>query len=167
MERIISSIKCPTTKHISLDWHKRAAICTGTASGISFLQEDAEQCTVHRDIKASNVLLDKDLVPKIGYFGLVKLFPDSITLISTCVAGTLNYLALEYALLGQLTKNADIYSFGVVLLEVISLRSNSRLAWGQDLQVLVEKVLYLGAFRGTLTWAVIQLEPIELSHGQK
>ncbi|XP_020108723.1 putative serine/threonine-protein kinase [Ananas comosus] len=126
-------------KCISLDWSKRATICIGTASGLAFLHEESEPRIVHRDIKASNILLDKDLVPKIGDFGLAKLFPDSITHISTRVAGTTGVnLAPEYALLGQLTKKADVYSFGVLLLEIVSGRSSSKSAWGHDMLVLVE-----------------------------
>lgn len=68
---------------------QKATICIGTASGLAFLHEESEPRIVHRDIKASNILLDKDLVPKIGDFGLAKLFPDSITHISTRVAGTM------------------------------------------------------------------------------
>lgn len=74
---------------IPLDWPKRASICLGTARGLSFLHEEAEPPIVHRDIKATNILLDKDLVPKIGDFGLAKLFPDNVTHISTRVAGTM------------------------------------------------------------------------------
>ncbi|EER95133.1 hypothetical protein BDA96_01G455700 [Sorghum bicolor] len=128
----------PKNKCIPLDWQKRAAICIGTASGLAFLHEEAQPRIVHRDIKASNILLDKKLLPKIGDFGLAKLFPDTVTHISTRVAGTMGYLAPEYALLGQLTKKADIYSFGVLLLEVISGESSSKSTWGPDMHVLVE-----------------------------
>lgn len=128
----------PKSRRIALDWPKRAAICMGTAHGLAFLHEEAEPHIVHRDIKASNVLLDRDLAPKIGDFGLAKLFPDNVTHISTRVAGTMGYLAPEYALLGQLTKKADIYSFGVLLLEMISGRSSTKAAWGEDLMVLLE-----------------------------
>uniref|UniRef100_N1QW06 Putative LRR receptor-like serine/threonine-protein kinase n=1 Tax=Aegilops tauschii TaxID=37682 RepID=N1QW06_AEGTA len=128
----------PKSRCIPLNWQTRAAICTGTASGLAFLHEEAQPRIVHRDIKASNILLDKTLVPKIGDFGLAKLFPDAITHISTRVAGTMGYLAPEYALLGQLTKKADIYSFGVLLLEVISGESSSKSTWGEDMHVLVE-----------------------------
>jgi len=72
-----------------LDWKKRAAICIGTASGLAYLHEEAQPRIVHRDIKASNILLDKNLLPKIGDFGLAKLFPDSIAHITTHVAGTM------------------------------------------------------------------------------
>ncbi|KAJ6840336.1 putative serine/threonine-protein kinase isoform X2 [Iris pallida] len=128
----------PKKMQISLDWSKRASICIGTARGISFLHEEAEPRIVHRDIKASNVLLDRDLIPKIGDFGLAKLFPDTATHISTRVAGTMGYLAPEYALLGQLTRKADIYSFGVLILVVISGRSANKSAWGPDLRSLLE-----------------------------
>ncbi|KAL2341916.1 hypothetical protein Fmac_009856 [Flemingia macrophylla] len=112
--------------NIKLDWRKRSAICIGTAKALAFLHEELAPPIVHRDIKASNVLLDSDFNPKIGDFGLAKLFPDDITHISTRIAGTTGYLAPEYALGGQLTKKADIYSFGVLLLEIISGRSSAR-----------------------------------------
>ncbi|XP_068644333.1 putative serine/threonine-protein kinase [Aristolochia californica] len=128
----------PKSKRIVMDWPRRALICLGTAQGLAFLHEEAEPHIVHRDIKASNVLLDKDFNPKIGDFGLAKLFPDNVTHISTRVAGTMGYLAPEYALLGQLTKKADIYSFGVLILEIVSGRSSSKAAWGQDMMVLLD-----------------------------
>ncbi|GFY83766.1 protein kinase superfamily protein [Actinidia rufa] len=124
--------------NIALDWPKRAAICKGTASGLAFLHEEAEPPIVHRDIKASNVLLDVNFHSKIGDFGLAKLFPDNVTHVSTQVAGTVGYLAPEYAMLGQFTKKADVYSFGVLILEIVSGRSSSKAAFGEDLLVLVE-----------------------------
>ncbi|XP_052174151.1 cold-responsive protein kinase 1 isoform X2 [Diospyros lotus] len=128
----------PKAKHVSLGWPKRTAICMGTASGLAFLHEEAEPHIVHRDIKASNILLDENFHPKIGDFGLAKLFPDNVTHISTRVAGTMGYLAPEYAMFGQLTKKADVYSFGVLVLEIISGRSSGTTAFGEDLLVLVE-----------------------------
>ncbi|XP_018507681.1 cold-responsive protein kinase 1 isoform X1 [Pyrus x bretschneideri] len=128
------------SKYVFLDWPTRVSICLGTATGLAFLHEEAEQQIVHRDIKASNILLDANFRPKIGDFGLAKLFPDNVTHLSTRVAGTEGYLAPEYALLGQLTKKADVYSFGVLLLEIISGRSSSKVAFGEQLLVLVEWV---------------------------
>jgi serine/threonine protein kinase len=72
----------------SLSWSTRSDICVGTAKGLSYLHEEHEPNVVHRDIKASNVLLDRDYRPKIGDFGLAKLFPDNVTHISTGVVGT-------------------------------------------------------------------------------
>ncbi|KAK6943114.1 Serine-threonine/tyrosine-protein kinase, catalytic domain [Dillenia turbinata] len=125
------------SRHADFDWPRRAAICMGTALGLAFLHEEAEPNIVHRDIKASNILLDSNFHPKIGDFGLAKLFPDNVTHVSTRVAGTEGYLAPEYALLGQLTKKADVYSFGVLILEIVSGTSSSKAAFGEELLVLV------------------------------
>ena len=84
-ENIFTGFK---SKYIPLDWPTRAAICRGTASGLAFLHEEAQPNIVHRDIKASNILLDASFLPKIGDFGLAKLFPDNVTHVSTRVAGT-------------------------------------------------------------------------------
>ncbi|KAL5216561.1 hypothetical protein ABZP36_007962 [Zizania latifolia] len=119
-------------------WSIRSAICIGIARGLAYLHEEIASPIVHRDIKASNVLLDKHYNPKIGDFGLAKLFPDNITHISTRVAGTTGYLAPEYAWHGQLTKRADIYSFGVLVLEIVSGKSSSRSIMADD-KILLEK----------------------------
>ncbi|WVZ87715.1 hypothetical protein U9M48_034311 [Paspalum notatum var. saurae] len=119
-------------------WSIRSAICIGVARGLAYLHEEIASPIVHRDIKASNILLDKNYIPKIGDFGLAKLFPDNVTHISTRVAGTTGYLAPEYAWHGQLTKKADIYSFGVLVLEIISGTSSSRSIQMDD-KILLEK----------------------------
>ncbi|XP_010242968.1 PREDICTED: putative serine/threonine-protein kinase [Nelumbo nucifera] len=125
-------------KTINLDWDKRSTICMDTARGLAFLHEELEPHIVHRDIKASNILLGKDFIAKIGDFGLAKLFPENITHISTRVAGTTGYLAPEYALRGQLTKKADVYSFGILTLEIISGRSVATATWGGMKRFLLE-----------------------------
>ncbi|CAN0852976.1 Cold-responsive protein kinase 1 [Linum grandiflorum] len=125
--------------NVKLDWGQRAAVCLGIARGLAYLHEELVPHIVHRDIKASNILLDRDLNPKIGDFGLAKLFPDDITHISTRIAGTTGYLAPEYALGGQLTKKADVYSFGILVLETISARSSSRCGWGDRQKLLLEQ----------------------------
>ncbi|KAI5331149.1 PREDICTED: putative serine/threonine- [Prunus dulcis] len=126
------------SKNIILNWEKRSAICLGTARGLMFLHEELMPHIVHRDIKASNILLDRDFNPKIGDFGLAKLFPDNITHISTRIAGTTGYLAPEYALGGQLTKKADVYSFGVLVLEIVSGRSSAKENWEGTEKFLLE-----------------------------
>ncbi|KAK4386521.1 putative LRR receptor-like serine/threonine-protein kinase [Sesamum angolense] len=108
-----------------LDWPTRYKICIGIARGLAFLHEESRLKIVHRDIKATNVLLDKDLNPKISDFGLARLNEDEKTHISTKVAGTIGYMAPEYALWGYLTDKADVYSFGVVILEIVSGKSNN------------------------------------------
>ncbi|XP_034900638.1 cold-responsive protein kinase 1 isoform X2 [Populus alba] len=126
--------------NIQFNWPTRRKICVGVARGLAFLHEEVQPHIVHRDIKASNVLLDDELEPKISDFGLAKLFPANLTHISTNVAGTAGYLAPEYAIRGQLTRKADIYSFGVLLLEIVSGRSNTNRRFPLEEQYLVEKV---------------------------
>ncbi|XXG90324.1 hypothetical protein AAC387_Pa12g2114 [Persea americana] len=103
-----------------LDWPTRHKICVGIARGLAFLHEESTLKVVHRDIKATNILLDKDLNPKISDFGLARLDEEENTHISTRIAGTLGYMAPEYAMHGYLTDKADVYSFGVVTLEIVS-----------------------------------------------
>ncbi|KAL3519724.1 hypothetical protein ACH5RR_017873 [Cinchona calisaya] len=131
------------SRTVKLEWSKRAAICMDIARGLAYLHEELVPHIVHRDIKASNILLDKDFTAKIGDFGLAKLFPDNITHISTKIAGTTGYLAPEYALGGQLTKKADVYSFGIVVLEIVSGRSSSSSIWGGAQKLLVEQTWQL------------------------
>ncbi|KAH9553245.1 hypothetical protein CY35_09G109000 [Sphagnum magellanicum] len=108
-----------------LFWPTRYNICLGIARGLHYLHDISQPRIIHRDIKASNILLDKKLQPKIADFGLAFLFPDDKSHISTMhVAGTRGYLAPEYATRGQLTIKVDVYSFGVLLLEIISGRKN-------------------------------------------
>ncbi|XP_016648188.1 PREDICTED: probable LRR receptor-like serine/threonine-protein kinase At1g56140 [Prunus mume] len=110
---------------LHLDWPTRFNILLGTARGLAYLHEESRPRIVHRDVKASNILLDAKLSPKISDFGLAKLYDDEKTHISTRVAGTIGYLAPEYAMRGHLTEKADVFGFGVVALEIISGRPNS------------------------------------------
>ncbi|KAM0998030.1 hypothetical protein ACFX13_007949 [Malus domestica] len=110
---------------LKLDWPTRHKICIGTARGLAYLHEESRLKVVHRDIKASNVLLDKNLNPKISDFGLAKLDEEDNTHISTRIAGTYGYMAPEYAMRGYLTDKADVYSFGILVLEIVSGRNNT------------------------------------------
>ncbi|OMP04983.1 hypothetical protein COLO4_09153 [Corchorus olitorius] len=103
-----------------LSWPIRQKIALGTARGLAYLHYGAQPAIIHRDIKASNILLDEKFEAKVADFGLAKFTPEGITHLSTRVAGTMGYVAPEYALYGQLTERSDVYSFGVVLLELLS-----------------------------------------------
>ncbi|KAK1352596.1 putative LRR receptor-like serine/threonine-protein kinase RKF3 [Heracleum sosnowskyi] len=103
-----------------LSWPIRQKIALGTARGLAYLHYGAQPTIIHRDIKGSNILLDDDFEPKVADFGLAKFAPEGATHVSTRVAGTMGFVAPEYALYGQLTERSDVYSFGVVLLEILS-----------------------------------------------
>ncbi|KAK9992792.1 hypothetical protein SO802_022495 [Lithocarpus litseifolius] len=132
---------------LNLDWSTRFDICLGVARGLAYLHEESRLRIVHRDVKASNILLDSDLIPKISDFGLAKLYDDKKTHISTRVAGTIGYLAPEYAMRGHLTEKADVFAFGVVALELVSGRPNSDSS-------LEEEKIYL------LEWRNCKMSPI-------
>lgn len=103
-----------------LSWPIRQQIALGTARGLAYLHYGAQPSIIHRDIKASNILLDEKFEAKVADFGLAKFNPEGMTHMSTRVAGTMGYVAPEYALYGQLTERSDVFSFGVVLLELLS-----------------------------------------------
>ncbi|KAG0486776.1 hypothetical protein HPP92_008871 [Vanilla planifolia] len=113
----------PKSYQLELNWPTRHRICVGIAKGLAYLHEESRLKIVHRDIKPTNVLLDVDLNPKISDFGLAKLDEKGKTHISTRIAGTIGYMAPEYATRGYLTEKADVYSFGVVALEIITGKS--------------------------------------------
>ncbi|KAK4285844.1 hypothetical protein QN277_002484 [Acacia crassicarpa] len=115
----------PEEFQLKLEWPTRHKICVGIARGLVYLHEESIFKIVHRDIKSTNVLLDKDLNPKISDFGLAKLYEEESTHISTRISGTRGYMAPEYAMHGYLTKKADVYSFGIVTLEILSGKTNT------------------------------------------
>ncbi|XP_044468571.1 PTI1-like tyrosine-protein kinase At3g15890 [Mangifera indica] len=103
-----------------LDWPRRMSIIIGSAEGLTYLHHEADPHIIHRDIKASNVLLDTEFQAKVADFGFAKLIPHGVTHLTTRVKGTLGYLAPEYAMWGKVSESCDVYSFGVLLLEIIS-----------------------------------------------
>ncbi|KAG0453214.1 hypothetical protein HPP92_025878 [Vanilla planifolia] len=105
---------------VLLDWRQRLRIAFGSASGIAYLHHEAKPHIIHRDIKASNVLLDSKFRPKVADFGFAKLVPEGVSQMTTRVKGTLGYLAPEYAMWGKVSESCDVYSFGILLLEIVS-----------------------------------------------
>ncbi|OEL24001.1 Proline-rich receptor-like protein kinase PERK13 [Dichanthelium oligosanthes] len=103
-----------------LDWHQRWKIAVGSARGLAYLHDDCYPKIIHRDVKASNILLDQNFEPKVADFGLAKYQAGDHTHVSTRIMGTFGYIAPEFLSSGKLTGKADVFSFGVILLELIT-----------------------------------------------
>ncbi|PQQ19127.1 putative serine/threonine-protein kinase [Prunus yedoensis var. nudiflora] len=106
-----------------LTWEIRMNIILGTAKGLTYLHEGLEPKVIHRDIKSSNILLDKQWNAKVSDFGLAKLIGSEMSYITTRVMGTFGYVAPEYASTGMLNERSDVYSFGILIMEIISGRN--------------------------------------------
>ncbi|KAG6663294.1 hypothetical protein CIPAW_02G016300 [Carya illinoinensis] len=104
----------------TMDWSTRLRIGVGSSKGLAYLHEDCHPRIIHRDIKAANILLDDNFEAMVADFGLAKLSSDNYTHVSTRVMGTFGYLAPEYASSGKLTEKSDVFSYGVMLLELIT-----------------------------------------------
>ncbi|KAJ7569967.1 hypothetical protein O6H91_01G101800 [Diphasiastrum complanatum] len=104
----------------SLDWQQRLNVAIGTARGLEFLHHSCSTPIIHRDMKASNILLDENFEPRLTDFGLARVLRAGDTHVSTVVAGTLGYVPPEYSQTWRSTTKGDVYSFGVVLLELIT-----------------------------------------------
>ncbi|KAL4559555.1 hypothetical protein LXL04_031697 [Taraxacum kok-saghyz] len=106
-----------------LTWEIRMNIILGTAKGLTYLHEGLEPKVVHRDIKSSNILIDRQWNPKVSDFGLAKLLGSESSYVTTRVMGTFGYVAPEYASTGMLNERSDVYSFGILIMELISGRN--------------------------------------------
>ncbi|XP_019089066.1 PREDICTED: putative cysteine-rich receptor-like protein kinase 12 [Camelina sativa] len=142
------------TKKGQLDWTKRLNIIGAITQGILYLHQDSRLTIIHRDLKASTILLDENMNPKIADFGMARIFGMDQTRASTSrIAGTYGYMSPEYVMHGQFSMKSDVYSFGVLVLEIICGRKNSSF---HSSRTTVEKIV-------TYAWRLWEnVTPLEL-----
>ncbi|CAI0379233.1 unnamed protein product [Linum tenue] len=110
----------------TLEWKTRYNIALGTARGLGYLHEKCRECIIHCDIKPDNILLDSEFIPKVADFGMAKLFGRDFSRVLTTFRGTIGYLAPEWLSGEAITAKADVYSYGMMLFELVSGRRNSQ-----------------------------------------
>lgn len=119
MTLLFSLLSGPSKKK-KLDWHLRLKIALGAAQGLSYLHHDCSPRIIHRDVKSSNILLDSDFEPHLTDFGIAKSLCPTKSHTSTYIMGTIGYIDPEYARTSRLTEKSDVYSYGIVLLELLT-----------------------------------------------
>ncbi|KAK1558579.1 hypothetical protein Q3G72_004133 [Acer saccharum] len=129
--------------NLLLDWNTRFNICLAIAEALKYLHEDSRLKIVHRNIKPSNILLDKELNAKVSDFGLAKIYEDENLNVAIGAGDTLVYMAPEYATVKVITEKADVYSYGIVLLEIVSGKRDADFKSDQETVYLIDKACLL------------------------
>nr|KYP60966.1 Cysteine-rich receptor-like protein kinase 15 [Cajanus cajan] len=129
----LDSFLFDSIKRKELDWAMRFKILNAIARGLLYLHQDSRLRIIHRDLKASNILLDNDMNPKISDFGLARMCGgDQVEGNTSRIVGTYGYMAPEYASDGLFSTKSDAFSFGVLLLEIVSGKKNKALTYKDD-----------------------------------
>nr|XP_048327368.1 G-type lectin S-receptor-like serine/threonine-protein kinase At1g11330 [Ziziphus jujuba var. spinosa] len=132
------------TKGVLLDWKKRMHIIEGIAQGLLYLHKYCRLRIIHRDLKTSNILLDSNMNPKISDFGTAKIFGENESGANTNrIVGTYGYMSPEYAMNGLFSEKSDVFSFGVMMLEILSGRKNTGFRQPNEFSNLLEYAWYL------------------------
>ncbi|XP_062013347.1 cysteine-rich receptor-like protein kinase 44 isoform X2 [Rosa rugosa] len=127
----LNSFLFDDTRRSFLDWEKRFEIINGIARGILYLHQDSRLRIIHRDLKTSNILLDAKMNPRISDFGMARIFHgDQLQDKTRRIVGTYGYMSPEYAVFGRFSTKSDVFSFGIIMLEIVSGRKNN----GSDLE---------------------------------
>ncbi|KAG0570455.1 hypothetical protein KC19_6G163400 [Ceratodon purpureus] len=150
-----------------IPWTLRLSILGGIASALEYLHEDWIQCILHRDIKSSNVMLDDNMNAHLGDFGLARLMDHDKLEKTTLVAGTLSYMAPELPYTGKATKESDVYSFGILILEVICGRQPLNFQYDDHINdniVLLESVWYAREANNILSVVDPKILPLQSQH---